>query len=385
MSALIDASDSNPTEPRLPRPVPRLRIGLDGTTLLEGRSGIGFYTEHLFAGLVSANPGHEFRVFSNVPVRTRLLPRGLIHQGDGFPVRGVWLQVLLPFLLRREKVDVFHYTNYLAPLWSGCPSVVTIHDMALSLLPGFFPWKKRLLLRPLIPWVARRADAIIAVSESARQDILRLIRVPPEKVHVIHEGVAPCFKPVADPRVVETVKDRNGLDSPYFMAVGTVEPRKNIVRLARAFARVRSEAGRDLRLLIVGGKGWRSEEILREVRKVAGKSVIWTGYAPSDDLPALYSGAIALVYPSIYEGFGLPVVEAMACGAPVIASDHAALREVGGGCGALRRPGRRGGPGDGHEAGAGGQWAEGRAPRSGNRPRRPVFVGVGRPEDGRGL
>ncbi len=317
-------------EPRTPNPEPRLRIGLDGTTLQEERSGIGFYTERLFAGLFEVDRANEYTLFSNAEVRSDRIPARLVHRGHRFPVRGVWMQVVLPFLLRRARVDVCHYTNYVAPLLSGRPSVVTFHDMTVLLLPGCSPWKKRLLLRPLIPLIARRADAIIAVSESARRDILRLLRVPQEKIHVIHEGVEPIFRPVEDARERARVRGRYGLRGPYLIAVGTVEPRKNLVRLSRAFREVRDETGRDLRLLLVGGKGWRGEEILREVRKVAGEAVVWAGYAPSEDLPALYSGAEALVYPSLYEGFGLPVIEAMACGTPVITSNNSSLREVAG-------------------------------------------------------
>ena len=306
----------------------RLRIGLDGTTLQEERSGIGFYTEHLFAGLFEVDGANDYAIFSNAEVRSDRIPARLVHRGHRFPMRGVWMQVVLPLLLRRAQVDVCHCTNYVAPLLSGRPSVVTFHDMTALLLPGCSPWKKRLLLRPLIPLIAHRADAIIAVSESARRDVLRLLRVPPEKVHVIYEGVAPIFRPVEDARERERVRGRYGLRGPYLIAVGTVEPRKNLIRLSRAFRVVRDKRG--LQLLIVGGKGWRGEEILREVRKMAGEAVVWVGYAPSEDLPALYSGAEALVYPSLYEGFGLPVIEAMACGTPVITSNNSSLREVAG-------------------------------------------------------
>ncbi|MBI2950571.1 glycosyltransferase, partial [bacterium] len=242
-------------EPRTPNPEPRLRIGLDGTTLQEERSGIGFYTEHLFAGLFevdregrrscesSGGWTNDYAVFSNAEVRSDRIPARLVHRGHRFPVRGVWMQVVLPFLLRRARVDVCHCTNYVAPLLSGRPSVVTFHDMTVLLLPGCSPWKKRLLLRPLIPLIARRADAIIAVSESARRDILRLLRVPQEKIHVIHVGVEPIFRPVEDARDRARVRGRYGLRGPYLIAVGTVEPRKNLVRLSRAFREVRDETG----------------------------------------------------------------------------------------------------------------------------------------------
>ena len=308
----------------------RLRIGLDGTTLQPERSGVGFYTEHLFASLLAVDGKNEYVVLSNSEVRSDMIPADLVHEGYRFPVRGIWMQTILPLLLNRKKVDVCHYTNYISPLWSSCPAVVTFHDMTVSLLPRYSSWKKRLLLRSLIPLVARKADAIIVVSESTRRDVLRTLRIPKEKIHLIQEGVTPEFKPVTNKNRLEQVKARYGLCGPYFIAVGTVEPRKNLVRLAQAFHQVRRETGRNLKLLIVGGKGFQSDRILREVKEAAGEHVIWTGYAPSNDLPSLYSCAEALVYTSLYEGFGLPVLEAMACATPVITSNNSSLKEVAG-------------------------------------------------------
>ena len=308
----------------------RLRIGLDGTTLQPERSGVGFYTEHLFASLLAVDGKNEYVVLSNSEVRSDMIPADLVHEGYRFPLRGIWMQAILPHLLNRNKVDVCHFTNYISPLWSSCPAVVTFPDMTVSLFPRYSPWKKRLLLRSLIPLVARKADAIIVVSESSRRDVLRTLRIRKEKIHLIHEGVTPEFTPVTDKNRLEKVKIRYGLRGPYFIAVGTVEPRKNLVRLAQAFQQVRRETGRNLKLLIVGGKGFQSDQILREVKESADGQVIWTGYAPSHDLPSLYSGAEALVYPSLYEGFGLPVLEAMACATSVITSNNSSLREVAG-------------------------------------------------------
>ena len=307
-----------------------LLVGVDGTTLKSERSGIGFYTEHLVAGLLALDGEYQYIVFSNSKVSCDWIPAAWVHMGQGFPIRGIWMQAILPLLLRQARVDVCHYTNYLAPLLSRCPAIVTIHDMSVTLLPRHSPLKKRLLLRLLIPLVARKAEAIITVSDASRQDIIRVLGVPEQKVHRIYEGVSQTFRPVEDEEEVRRVAERYGLRGRYFIAVGTVEPRKNLVRLARAFSTFLDRTRSDVQLLVVGGRGWRSGPILGEMKGLLGEALVWPGYAPSADLPCLYTGAMALVYPSLYEGFGLPLLEAMACGTPVISSNASSLREVGG-------------------------------------------------------
>jgi radical SAM superfamily enzyme YgiQ (UPF0313 family) len=189
-----------------------------------------------------------------------------------------------------------------------------------------------ILNRPLVDLAARRADAIIAPSESAKRDIVRLYNLDPHRVHVVHEAAAPSFRRVSDSAALERVRRRFGLAERVILYVGTIEPRKNLPTLIEAFAERRRSGELSHQLVCVGPYGWLSRGINEQIARAnIGEAIKFTGYVPFEDLPALYSLAEMFVYPSIYEGFGLPVVEAMACGVPVITGRTAALCEIGGG------------------------------------------------------
>jgi glycosyltransferase involved in cell wall biosynthesis len=292
--------------------------------------------------MMSVAPQHDYMLFSNrdmagawdAPAAGRLSH----YKGRYFPVRMAWMQGVLPGTLRRVRPDVCHYPNYLAPIASMCPSIVTLHDMTLFVTPRFHNWKKLLLDRTLIPLVARRAQAIVTVSHSAGDDIVRYLGVPPSKVHVIMNAVSGAFQEITDKAALHAVRTRYGIDGPYILYVGTIEPRKNLVRLINAF-RVLKKHGLPHKLVLVGQQGWHSAPIYAEVEKHdLSKDVRFTGYVPFEDLPALYSGASVMAFPSLYEGFGLPVLEAMSCGAPVVTSHSSALAEVADGAALLVDP-----------------------------------------------
>jgi glycosyltransferase involved in cell wall biosynthesis len=202
--------------------------------------------------------------------------------------------------------------------------------MTVFITPRFHMFKKLVLDRTLIPIVARRADAIVTVSNSARNDILRFLKVPRDKVRVIPGAASSHFRPVTDQATLDKVRRRYGLDAPYILYVGTIEPRKNLVRLARAFARLKKR-GLPHKLLIVGQPGWQVGPVYAEVERLGlTRDMIFTGYVPLEDLPPLYTMAESLAFPSLYEGFGLPVIEAMACGTPVVTSRSSSLGEIAG-------------------------------------------------------
>jgi glycosyltransferase involved in cell wall biosynthesis len=229
-------------------------------------------------------------------------------------------------------MDVCHFTNNVAPLWSPCPLVVTIHDMTLWLLPDHHYRRRLLATRPLIPSAARRAAAIVTVSESAKRDIVRILGLPAEKVHVVYEAPADCFRPLGQPLARATLAGRYSLPERFVLHVGTLEPRKNLVRLLHAFARLRHGNGRPAiphHLLFVGPRGWKDDAIFATIEdlQLVG-AVHLLSDVPTADLVALYNLADALAFPSLYEGFGLPVVEAMASGTPVITSRNGSLAEV---------------------------------------------------------
>jgi radical SAM superfamily enzyme YgiQ (UPF0313 family)/glycosyltransferase involved in cell wall biosynthesis len=311
-----------------------MRIAFDGTALRPGRTGVGYYTEHLLHHLAQTASNDELIVVSNRAIdTTRPLPSRVRVATPAHRVpRLVWMQTLAVTALREVEADVVHFTNGMLPLMSPVPTVVTIHDMSLRLYPRYHPPRRVILNRPLVDLAARRADAIITPSESAKRDIVRLYQLDPDRVHVVYEAAAPSFKRVHDPATLARVRAHYGLEERIILYVGTIEPRKNLPTLIDAFAaRQRSGALRH-QLVCVGPYGWLSRGVETQIRRAGTAGAIkFTGYVPFDDLSAIYSLAEMFVYPSMYEGFGLPVVEAMACGVPVITGQTAALSEIGGG------------------------------------------------------
>ena len=314
-------------------------VGFDATTLTGRISGVGYYTARLMDSLANgAGEGVVRRlvVFSNRPVPVEQTEKVQVYERRRFAVRSVWMQLVLPGILRDVRPDVVHFTNYLAPLAGRVPYLVSFHDMSLSLLPQCHTLKKRLLTSSLIPSVARKARMILTPSESTRRDVVRLLRVDPGRVRVIPYAASPSFRPVAaGPEELERLY---GIRPPYFLYVGTLEPRKNLARALRAFASVAGTLP-DCRFVIAGQRGWRYAEVLQAAEDpVLRGRVEFLGYLPEERLPLLYAHAHALVYPSLYEGFGLPVVEAMACGTPVLTSRSSSLAEIGEGAALLADP-----------------------------------------------
>jgi glycosyltransferase involved in cell wall biosynthesis len=314
-------------------------IAYDATTLKPGQSGIGYYTEHLLRHLLLEAPHDRFLLCSNRPIHTSLpLPAPVECLSPGLvPLSSLWLQLEAPLRLKRYRPQLLHFTNSVAPLARLGPTVVTIHDMSLTLLPQFHPWRRR-LTRSLVRASLRRADAVITVSRSAARDLVRLLPLDPSRVHVIPEAPAEMFRPIREPAVLDGVRRRYGLPDRFILSVGTLEPRKNLVRLVEAYLGARRRGTLDgYALVLVGRRGWYNQELDRVLRS-AGPGIILTGYVPFQDLPAVYNLSTMFVFPSLYEGFGLPVLEAMACGIPVVTSLGTALEEIAEGAAKLADP-----------------------------------------------
>jgi glycosyltransferase involved in cell wall biosynthesis len=308
------------------------QIGYDVTSLVGMCTGVGNYTRQLLTHMLAQAGEHDFLLMANRPEALRdVAPSARAHpMVQAFPSRMLWMQAVLPGQLRAARPDLCHYPNSIAPLHSPCRYVVTIHDMTLSLLPHYHPFRKRLIVRPLIPLIARRAARIITVSDHARADIVRLLRVPAERVVVVPEAAAAMFR-VAPAAEQARVRARYQLDGPYVLYVGTLEPRKNLVRLIRAWYALWRRGAIAHRLVLVGGRGWQDAAIYETIARLqCGDALRVVGYVPTEDLPALYSAADTFAFPSLSEGFGLPVIEAMACGTPVLISTAPALCELAG-------------------------------------------------------
>ncbi|MBM4344459.1 MAG: glycosyltransferase family 4 protein [Deltaproteobacteria bacterium] len=308
-----------------------MRIAIDATTWAPGRTGVGLYTERLVRAWQQLPYGDELILLTN---RFAEAPRqsGLPVYGPRMPVRALWLQTALPAQLVRFRPDAALFPNYLAPIVPvpGVPYVLTVHDLAVFLYPETFTFKKRVLQRAALPWLVRRAAAVVTPSESSRRDLLRLMPTDPAKVVVTPLAAAPGLDRPPQPETVARVRRELALPDRYVLSVGTLEPRKNVVRLVEAFERV-ANAFADVRLVIAGGKGWRDADIVRLLRRPELQSrIVSVGYVTPEQLQVLYCEALVMAYPSLYEGYGLPVAEAMACGAPVLTSRGSSLDEVGG-------------------------------------------------------
>ena len=305
-----------------------MKIAFDGTVLQGRKSGVGYYCEELLKAMLAINHEDEFFVFSHQRVTLDVAScNGNLSFSNStfFPVRALYLHALLPKILGRVQPDLCHYTNFLTPIADDRPYVVTIHDMGLEVLRDAHPIAKRLYTKRLIPAAARRARLIIANSEYSKWQIVRYLGIPEDRIRVTRLAASPEFMPVA-------VRP----DHPYFLYVGNLEPRKNLERLVEAFARM---PRKDHQLVIVGNRWYRGGDVERKARSLGlNGRVKFLGYVPRADLPGLFSGATAFVYPSLLEGFGLPIVEAMACGTPVITSNSSALREVAGDAAVLVDP-----------------------------------------------
>ena len=248
----------------------------------------------------------------------------------------LWHQLVLPLRVAREKIDVIFVVQNRVPLIKNCRQVIILHDLAEYRVPRKYDRARDFYRKLALRLSARRAEKVVTVSESSRRDILRFLGLPAEQVAVVYNGVGDEFFLSGAPQDA-ALAGRYPLDQPYLLYVGAIEhPNKNLVRLVQAYALARPHFPRPHRLLLVGPRRRQPEVVFAEIERLGLQAdVLWLGYVPRPDLPALYAGAAAFVYVSLWEGFGLPVLEAMAAGTPVIASNTASLPEVVGDAGWL--------------------------------------------------
>jgi glycosyltransferase involved in cell wall biosynthesis len=317
------------------------RIGISAHLLTFARTyrnaGSSSYIYHLLQQLPAIPSRHHFVVFTNADRRhlvAATAPRfrlvGSRLDTERPSRRILWEQAALPALLARERLDLVHGTLNVLPLARTTPGVVTIHDVSFLLFPERFLPAKRRYLATLTRLSARGARRVVASSENTKCDVVRLLGVPEERVRVVYLGVEDRYRQAPEPGAMEEFRARNELPEHFFLYVGTLEPRKNLVRLIDAYAQAR-RAGVEWPLVLAGGKGWLYEEIFAHVERLGlSEAIRFPGYVLYEDLPLWYNAASAFVYPSLYEGFGLPVAEALACGCPVLTARNSSLPEVAG-------------------------------------------------------
>ncbi|MDR3710541.1 MAG: glycosyltransferase family 1 protein [Capsulimonadaceae bacterium] len=320
-----------------------MKIGIDARLVAGRNTGDRTYWRGLLTGLSQTPSDHEFYLY----VRRDPAPEEQLPLDERFHWRVIpaanerlWSLTAFPFAAGKDRVDVAH-VQYTVPPLMRAPVVTTIADISFKILPQLFPAKDAFLLGRSIPSSIRRAAAVIGVSESTRNDILTYYPgTPPEKVHAIYNGIESRYRPrtvIEQDLDRDVAKVRYTLDKPFVLCVGLLQPRKNVPLLLRAFTRARNAAGLPHVLAVAGRRGWLAKETENAIAE-AGDAVVFLGYVPDDDLPSLYGTADALAFPSLYEGFGLPVAEAMACGCPVICGNTSSLPEVAGDAAILVSP-----------------------------------------------
>jgi glycosyltransferase involved in cell wall biosynthesis len=299
-----------------------VRIGINALYLIPGGvGGTEIYLRELLAALADLDQTNEYLVFTNLETQSDLVPKQAnfhwkpqaVHARFR-PARILWEQIVLPFEAARYRLDVLFNPGFTAPLFSPCRQVTVFHDLQHKRHPEYFRWFDLPFWQFLLWMAAHRSHRLIAVSEATRSDLLRFYSIPKERIAVVHHGVEPAFSRL----------DRSHTES-YLLCVSTLHPHKNLPRLIRAYGRKK----RDFRLILAGLRGFHAEAIERLIEDLKLQdSVRITGWVPREELYSLYARARAFVYPSTFEGFGMPVLEAMAAGIPVACSDIPPLREV---------------------------------------------------------
>jgi glycosyltransferase involved in cell wall biosynthesis len=316
-------------------------IGIDCRTALSPKTGDRTYTLNLLRGLAALDldPRRwQFHLLLDTPDEAQVLPQAKYFTPVVLraPNSRLWTMVQLPFYAKRAHLDLVH-VQYLAPQWLPCPFVTSIHDVVWRAFPHTFPPLHRTIMRHAMPDTARRAAKVLCGTRAAQRDIQKYLQVPPDKVAVTPYSIDPKYFEGTPADAIAAVRARYGIgEQPYVLSVGVQQPRKNVRRLIRAFMQWKQQnPALPHRLVITGKKGWGDtpQSALADT-----SALVFTGYVADDELPALYAGADLFAYPSLYEGFGLPILEAAACGCAVLTSDRGAMREVAGDAAELVSP-----------------------------------------------
>ena len=310
-----------------------MRIAIDTQTTMGQRVGMGFYVSNLVKSLQKIAPENQYILIS--PKR----------KGDfSMPQRWWWDQARVPLTAQKQRAEILHQPCFSAPLlWRG-KLVMTVHDLILVFFPENIPIASRFFFSRWMPFTYRRADQIIVDSLSTKKDLVKVTDISEAKITTIYLGVEEVYRQNLPKEKLAAVKKRYQTGEKFILHVGTIEPRKNLKFLVEVFSEAIKRHSLPYNLVITGKRGWYYEGIFQRLKELGlEKRVIFTGYLPEDDLPALYQAANLFVFPSLYEGFGLPPLEAMASGTPVISSDTSSLPEVVGEAGLLLPPDDRNG------------------------------------------
>lgn len=318
-----------------------MRIGIDLHTLTNFKQGTHTYTMNIVRELLAMDRDNEYVMYitkKNEGIRDVFSqPNVAFHHV--FPhQRLIRIPVSLPLRLAYDRIDVFH-CQYMAPLTAVTPFVVMMHDVIHEYMPEFYPKGLCMMMRILYPLSVKRAKHVLTVSESSKRDIMKYYNVPEEKITVTYDAVSDDFRPIDDRAAIDAVKARYGIRGGYVFYVGRLEPRKNLATLIRAYHQMKRKAVCDHKLVIAGMKYYQYDLLFSLVMELGlGDNVIFPGHVEDHDLPLLMNGATVFAYPTFAEGFGIPPLEAMACGTPVVTSNTSSLPEVVGDAGLMVDP-----------------------------------------------
>ncbi|MDQ6670770.1 MAG: glycosyltransferase family 4 protein [Chloroflexota bacterium] len=318
-----------------------MRIAIDYSAAVNQRAGVGRLVRNQVLALAALDQHNDYRLVYARPNRGRVpefpLARNFSRHEVGIQER--WLTIAwhranlpLPADWLSGPVDVYHSPDFVLPPLRRARGILTVHDLAFLMRPDCADERLRAYLEGVVPRSVQRADFIVADSENTRNDLVVLLGVQPASIAVVPGGVEARFLPVTDVEALSRARSRLGVgDAPFVLAIGVIEPRKNLNRLMDAFALLKQRGGvpAELKLVLAGGRGWLVDGIFEHhAASPVGDDILLPGFVPDEMLPAIYSAAEVLAFPSLYEGFGLPILEAMACGTPVVASHASCLPEV---------------------------------------------------------
>jgi len=311
-----------------------MKIAVHGSHLCQEREdGNQTYILNLFRAIRDIDKKNQYIFYYNKPSTKKIEAVNFEHKIHQAPL--MWTQRVFPFLLRRDKPDILFMPIQMLPFLKAKSqkSVVTIHDLAFLLYPETFPAKDAFLHKLYVREAITKADHLIAITEATKQDIIKFYKVNPDKITVVYHGVdKERFRLMqkGEESLVENVKSKYNITKPYILYIGNVQPRKNIQGLIKAYQQMRKNTKHNYQLVIAGAKAWLVENVMQEIGNEYREDIIFTGRFEDAELAPLLWGSDLFVLPSFYEGFGLPILEAMACGIPTLVSNTPSLVEVGG-------------------------------------------------------